>query len=142
MFKNQIPEFPNFGRSKALAAKPYLTNSGSDIYPQPHDQPQGWGLSFFSQIHHGPTGRSAGSGFWSGLANLVWWIDRERGVAGLVSSQILPFGGKQWKFAQFHSGRASIDFAAQQTKTCGHAKRRLRKCSTTGYPASFSLLEI
>jgi len=27
------------------------------------------------------------------LANLFWWCDREKGVAGMVASQILPFGG-------------------------------------------------
>jgi hypothetical protein len=39
----------------------------------------------------GATGRSASTVHWAGLANLWWWVDRERGVAGLVATQILPF---------------------------------------------------
>ena len=32
------------------------------------------------------------SAHWGGLPNLQWWVDRERGVAGLVSMQLLPPG--------------------------------------------------
>lgn len=28
----------------------------------------------------------------AGLANLFWWVDREKGVAGMIGTQILPFG--------------------------------------------------
>ena len=38
-----------------------------------------------------PTGRSAGSLAWAGLANLYYWIDREADVAGMWGSQVLPF---------------------------------------------------
>ena len=27
-----------------------------------------------------------------GIANLFWWCDREKGVAGMIASQVLPFG--------------------------------------------------
>lgn len=27
------------------------------------------------------------------LPNLYWWADREKGVGGIVASQILPFAG-------------------------------------------------
>ncbi|TID17447.1 hypothetical protein E6O75_ATG08193 [Venturia nashicola] len=36
-------------------------------------------------------GRSAGSGFWAGLANLYYWVDPETGKLGLLMSQVLPF---------------------------------------------------
>ena len=44
-------------------------------------------------LHEGPTGRGRGTGWWAGLPNLFWWCDREKGVGGIIASQILPFGG-------------------------------------------------
>ena len=38
-----------------------------------------------------PTGRSAGSLTWGGLANTHFWIDRTRNVCGVFLSQVLPF---------------------------------------------------
>jgi hypothetical protein len=32
------------------------------------------------------------SAHWGGLPNLQWWVDRERGVCGLVSMQLIPPG--------------------------------------------------
>ncbi|SPO06462.1 probable related beta-lactamase [Cephalotrichum gorgonifer] len=89
MFKNQIPNFPNFGRQGIPAAKPDLTNPVPDIYPV-GDAPQGWGLTFMLS-NSDATGRSKGTAHWAGLANLWWWCDRENGVAGMVCTQILPF---------------------------------------------------
>ena len=94
MFENQIPQLPNFGREKIQAAFPELTNEIGELYPQPHDQPQGWGLTFMLTISEGATGRGRNTGWWAGLPNLFWWADRERGVGGMVASQILPFGGE------------------------------------------------
>ncbi|OAQ97040.1 hypothetical protein LLEC1_05878 [Akanthomyces lecanii] len=96
MLRNQIPEHPNFARSLPPAAKPSFVNSAPEIYPQPESEPQGWGLSFFKLLSGGPTGRSAGSVWWSGLANLVWWADVENGIGGLFASQILPFGDAEF----------------------------------------------
>lgn len=62
------------------------------MYPQEGDPPQGWGLSMFLTLSPGATGRGANTGWWAGLANLFWWVDREKGVAGLIASQVLPFG--------------------------------------------------
>ncbi|KAM3085963.1 hypothetical protein ACMFMG_003013 [Clarireedia jacksonii] len=89
MFENQIPSFPNFARNPTPTAKPHLTNAISELYPTGDNKPQGWGLSFM--LAGGPTGRSEGTAHWAGLANLFWWCDREKGVAGMVASQILPF---------------------------------------------------
>ncbi|KAI4242170.1 MAG: hypothetical protein L6R40_004213 [Gallowayella cf. fulva] len=98
MFTNQIPQFPNFGRQDIPAAKPDLTNPIPDMYPQPPEQPQGWGLTFMLTLHPGPTGRGANTAWWAGLANLYWWCDREKGVAGMCASQILPFAGTWSRF--------------------------------------------
>ncbi|GAB7356931.1 hypothetical protein MBLNU459_g7777t2 [Dothideomycetes sp. NU459] len=89
MFRNQIPEFPDFARQGIPAAKPDLTNAIPEIYPVPGDGPQGWGLTFM--LTGGATGRSSKTAFWAGLPNLWWWCDREHGVAGIVCTQILPF---------------------------------------------------
>ena len=85
MFTNQIPQFPNFGRKSLPSVKSDLVNSMSELFPQPHDQEQGWGLTFMITPHRGPTGRSANTAHWAGLPNLWWWCDREKGIAGMVS---------------------------------------------------------
>lgn len=91
MFTNQIPEFPDFARQGIPAAKPDLTNAASELYPHPEQAPQGWGLTFMLS-NGGATGRSKSTAHWCGLANCFWWCDPENGVAGIVTSQILPFG--------------------------------------------------
>ncbi len=50
-----------------------------------------WGLSFLINTQPGPTGRSANSLFWAGLANTYFWIDRTKRVCGVFLSQLLPF---------------------------------------------------
>lgn len=94
MFKNQIPQWPDFARNQAYPSKPEMVKYDSETYPQPGDPAQGWGLSFFSLLRPGPTGRAAGTVWWSGVANLIWWADIENGVGGMIATQILPFGGE------------------------------------------------
>jgi methyl acetate hydrolase len=50
-----------------------------------------WGLSFLINTAPLPTGRSAGSLAWAGLANTYFWIDRTKQVCGVFVSQLLPF---------------------------------------------------
>jgi CubicO group peptidase (beta-lactamase class C family) len=50
-----------------------------------------WGLSFLINTKEAPTGRSAGSLAWAGLANTYFWIDRTKRVSGVFLSQVLPF---------------------------------------------------
>jgi CubicO group peptidase (beta-lactamase class C family) len=50
-----------------------------------------WGLSFLINPEPLPTGRSAGSLAWAGLANSYYWIDPVRQVAGVYATQVLPF---------------------------------------------------
>lgn len=91
MFTNQIPEHPNFGRVAINPPKPEYSNALPELYPEPHEIPQGWGLTFF--LHLKPSAlHSEGTGWWAGLANLFWWADRQKGIGGMIASQILPFG--------------------------------------------------
>jgi CubicO group peptidase (beta-lactamase class C family) len=101
MTKNQIAQFPNFGKQGIPPAKQDLTNAIPDLYP---GKSQGWGLTFM--ISDGPTGRSDGTIHWAGLPNLFWWCDREKGVAGIIASQILPFADAQvlGLWVKFESG--------------------------------------
>jgi len=50
-----------------------------------------WGLSFLINPEALPTGRSAGSLAWAGLANSYFWIDPVRQVTGVYATQVLPF---------------------------------------------------
>ncbi|NDK88956.1 beta-lactamase family protein [Gordonia desulfuricans] len=50
-----------------------------------------WAYTFMVNEEQAPTGRTAGSLGWAGLANLYYWIDRSADVAGLWATQILPF---------------------------------------------------
>jgi CubicO group peptidase (beta-lactamase class C family) len=90
MFANQLPTQPNFARRHLPAVKPDLVHPAEELYPLcPGYTPQGWGLSFM--ISPGITGRSETTAQWSGLSNVFWWCDREKGLAGIVASQVLPF---------------------------------------------------
>lgn len=91
MYKNQIPQFPNFSRQGIPAAKPDITNPIPELYPLEDNAPQGWGLTFMLS-NGGPTGRSKQTVAWAGVANLFWWCDPEHGIAGIVATQILPYG--------------------------------------------------
>ncbi|MBB5538832.1 serine hydrolase domain-containing protein [Rhizobium giardinii] len=66
---------------------PKLSND-AEFFP---GMPKSWGLTFMINEEDAPTGRSAGSLAWAGLANLYYWIDRKRGIGGYWATQILPF---------------------------------------------------
>ncbi len=51
-----------------------------------------WGLSFLINTERGPAGRNAGSLAWAGLYNSYYWLDPHAHVAGVLLTQILPFG--------------------------------------------------
>jgi CubicO group peptidase (beta-lactamase class C family) len=68
-------------------AAPPLSND-VELFP---GMPKKWGLSFLINTQPLPTGRSAGSLAWAGLANTYFWIDRTRRVCGVFLSQLLPF---------------------------------------------------
>jgi methyl acetate hydrolase len=66
---------------------PSLSNAG-EFFP---GLDKGWSYTFMVNREEAPTGRSAGSQMWAGLANCFYWIDRKAGVGGYWASQILPF---------------------------------------------------
>ncbi|HEY7289588.1 MAG TPA: serine hydrolase domain-containing protein [Vicinamibacterales bacterium] len=50
-----------------------------------------WGLGFLITMVGVPGKRSVGSLSWGGIDNTYFWIDRTRGVGGVVMMQFLPF---------------------------------------------------
>ncbi|KAH7078854.1 phosphatidylinositol-glycan biosynthesis class S protein-domain-containing protein [Paraphoma chrysanthemicola] len=92
LFENQIPNQPDFARAGLAPANTELAAPVPEFYPQPGNPPQGWGLGGFLTIAAGPTGRGANTIWWMGLPNCFWWVDRERGIAGFLGSQVLPNG--------------------------------------------------
>jgi len=68
-------------------AMPPLTND-AEFFP---GMPKDWGLSFMINEERAPTGRSAGSLAWAGLANTYFWIDPRKDVGGVYLTQVLPF---------------------------------------------------
>lgn len=65
-----------------------------------------WGLASMITVEEAPTGRSAGSLAWGGLANTYFWVDPHRHVTGLFMTQILPFADPDVLnlFEQFERG--------------------------------------
>jgi CubicO group peptidase (beta-lactamase class C family) len=95
IFENQIANQPDFGRQGIPGSNPLYSNDIPDIYPEEGKPPQGWGLSLFLFSQKGATGHAANTGFWAGITNLYYWIDRESGLAGYVAGQLLPFADPQ-----------------------------------------------
>jgi len=51
-----------------------------------------WGLAYMVNTEPTPSGRSAGSLAWAGLGNTYYWLDPVNQVAGVICTQVLPFG--------------------------------------------------
>ena len=68
-------------------AAPSLSND-VELFP---GMSKKWGLSFLINTQPTPSGRSAGSLAWAGLANTYFWIDPTKRVSGVFLSQVLPF---------------------------------------------------
>jgi CubicO group peptidase (beta-lactamase class C family) len=82
------------GTSKVTPLKtayPALSND-AEFFPGMEKQ---WGLSFMINSAEAPTGRSAGSLAWAGLANTYYWIDQKKGLGGVYATQVLPFADKK-----------------------------------------------
>ncbi|KAI2628211.1 beta-lactamase/transpeptidase-like protein [Xylaria nigripes] len=60
----------------------------------PRGCPVDYGLGGLVNMADVPEKRRAGSLMWSGMSNGRWWIDREAGLAGVVLTQVLPFGSR------------------------------------------------
>jgi CubicO group peptidase (beta-lactamase class C family) len=50
---------------------------------------------FYRGAFHVSGKRSAGSLSWGGISNTYFWVDRSRGVAGVILMQFLPFADPQ-----------------------------------------------
>ena len=64
-------------------------SSDFDLYP---DMATGHGLATMVTPQATAEGRSAGSLAWGGLANTYYWADPTAGKAGVLLTQLLPFG--------------------------------------------------
>ncbi len=53
--------------------------------------PQGWGLGFHLTLADLPGMRSHGTADWAGVFNSYYWIDRAKGIGGVLMTQLLPF---------------------------------------------------
>lgn len=53
--------------------------------------PQSWGLGFHLTQANLPGARSAGTADWAGVFNSYYWIDRTKGIGGVLMTQLLPF---------------------------------------------------
>ena len=78
------------GDTKVTALKTLIPNLSNDAEFFPGIS-KTWGLGFMINEQAVPTGRSAGSLAWAGLANTYFWIDPEKGSGGVYLTQILPF---------------------------------------------------
>ena len=78
------------GDSKVCLLKTAMAPLSNDAEFFPGIEKQ-WGLSFMINNAQAPTGRSAGSLAWAGLANTYYWIDQKKGLGGVYATQVLPF---------------------------------------------------
>jgi methyl acetate hydrolase len=53
--------------------------------------PQSWGLGYHLTLADLPGMRSRGTGDWAGVFNSYYWIDRTKGIGGVLMTQLLPF---------------------------------------------------
>lgn len=52
---------------------------------------QSWALGFHLTLDDVPGMRSAGTLDWAGVFNSYYWIDRKKGIGGVLMTQLLPF---------------------------------------------------
>ena len=58
----------------------------------PREAPKSWGLGGLLILADCPDGRKAGTMIWGGLPNLLWFIDRKKGLTGFYATQVVPPG--------------------------------------------------
>jgi CubicO group peptidase (beta-lactamase class C family) len=84
MLKNQI------GDVGVPALKSAIPVSSMD-FTMVDDGRDKHGLGFVITARHVPGKRSAGSVWWGGINNTYYWIDPDKGIAGVIMMQLLPF---------------------------------------------------
>ena len=88
MSRNQMGDVLVCGLTTAI---PTLSND-AEFFP---GMKKSWGLGFMINNEQAPTGRSAGSLGWAGLANSFFWIDPAKGIGGAYLTQVLPFADEK-----------------------------------------------
>jgi len=80
----------HIGQLQAGAMKTVMpeVSNDFDFFPTSSDR---FGLGFLLNSDPVPGGRSAGSLAWAGIYNSYFWIDLERGTAGVLMAQNRPF---------------------------------------------------
>ena len=76
MFKDQVAHLPGELDRSIAVAMPELSYGPVAMMPGIE---KGWGLTFLITKDALPTGRSPGSVWWAGLANLYWTADPVKG---------------------------------------------------------------
>jgi methyl acetate hydrolase len=84
MTRNQIGDLEVGRLTTAIPA----SSNDAEFFP---GMVKRWGLGFLLNTQEAPTGRSAHSLAWAGLANTYYWLDPTRRLAGVLLTQILPF---------------------------------------------------
>jgi len=84
MAQNQI------GTLGVVALKTAMPERSSD-FTFVDDGRDKWGLGFLTTARQVAGKRSAGSLSWGGIDNTYFWIDQQRGIAGVILMQMLPF---------------------------------------------------
>jgi CubicO group peptidase (beta-lactamase class C family) len=85
--ENQVGDLP----AGVLTSVDPTRSNDADFFPQ---MVKKWGLIGMVTPEDAPTGRSAGSVAWAGLANTYFWLDPKKKVAGVMLTQILPFADR------------------------------------------------
>jgi CubicO group peptidase (beta-lactamase class C family) len=88
MSRNQIGAIGDPALKTALPER-------SDDFSFVADGRDKWGLGFLITVDGVAGKRSAGSLSWGGIYNTYFWIDRTRGVAGVIMTQFLPFADRK-----------------------------------------------
>ena len=88
-FTNLLPEGVKITNTLEHS-DPLLSNVVTFLDDVPADE-KGWTANFYKIYRELPTGRGKNNLSWAGLSNLYYWIDIERGVAGIFATQLFPF---------------------------------------------------
>jgi CubicO group peptidase (beta-lactamase class C family) len=84
MGRNQIGGVP----VRALRTAMPQTSSDFTFVADGRDK---WGLGFLISMDPAPGTRTAGSLSWGGINNTYFWVDKQKGIAGVVLMQFQPF---------------------------------------------------
>ncbi len=85
MMKNQVGKF----QAGSIATADTMVSHDYQSFP---GLPGGHGLAGVLNPEALAGGRSAGSMTWAGITNCYYWIDPTKGAAGVLMSQVMPFG--------------------------------------------------